>query len=61
MIFIPKKEDCVVWNETDEGIYILYFVDGNEKREIPIRFLWGKTTKMDKNNQVIYTKKRLVN
>lgn len=56
MIFIPKKEDCVVWNETDEGIYILYFVDGNERMEMPIRFFWGKTPKVGKNNQTIYTK-----
>lgn len=52
MIFVPKKEECIVWNETDDGIYILYFVDGNEKRELPIRFLWEKTPELDEHEQV---------
>ena len=25
MIFIPKKEDCVTWNQVEDGtVYILY-------------------------------------
>ena len=54
MIFVPKKEDCLVWNETEDGIYILYFVDGNDKRELPIQFLWSKTPKMNEKDEVYY-------
>ena len=52
MIFVPKKQDCITWNETDKGIYILYFQDGNEEREFPIRFFWDKTPKLDENNNI---------
>ena len=54
MIFVPKKENCITWNETEDGIYILYFYDGNDTRELPIRFFWGRTPKLDKNNNVYY-------
>ena len=42
MIFIPKKEECASWNETKDGIYILYFVDNNKDKELSIEFLWSK-------------------
>ena len=54
MIWIPKKEDCITWNETEDGIYILYFYDGNDTRELPIHFFWGKTPKEDKNRNIYY-------
>lgn len=55
MIFVPKIEKCIVWNETEDGIYILYFVDGNDTREFPISFLWSKTPKECKNEKdIIY-------
>ena len=47
--------DCDIWKETDEGIHILYFAD--TKKEIPIRFFWDKTPKMNENNEVVYTNK----
>ena len=50
MIFIPEKEKCTIWNETEDGIYIVYFVDGNDNRELPIEFLWSKTPKMNEMN-----------
>lgn len=55
MIFIPHKMDCDIWKETDEGIHILYFAD--TKKEIPIRFFWDRTPKMNENNEVVYTNK----
>lgn len=42
MIWIPKKEDCLIWNETEQGIYIFYCIDGNNTREFPIQFFWKK-------------------
>ncbi len=54
MIFVPKKEECATWHETENGVYILYFYDGNDKREFPIQFFWGKTPKLDKNENIYY-------
>ena len=54
MIFIPEKENCITWNETEDGIYILYFVDGNDNRELPIQFIWSKTPKMNEKDEVYY-------
>lgn len=54
MIWIPKKEECSVWHETENGVYILYFVDGDDNRELPIRFLWEKTPKMNEKDEVYY-------
>ena len=54
MIFIPKKEDCAVWNETGDEIYILYFVDGNESGEFSIEFHWSKTPKSNEEDEIYY-------
>lgn len=54
MIFIPKKEDCLVWTETDDGIYILYYIDGNENKEFGIQFLWSKTPKLNEKDEIYY-------
>ena len=52
MFWIPKREDCITWNETEDGTYILYFYDGNDEREFPIQFLWSKTPKLDENDNI---------
>lgn len=54
MIFIPKKECCLVWNETEDGIHIIYYIDGNNTREFGIKFLWSKSPKMNEKNEVYY-------
>lgn len=54
MIWVPKKEDCITWNETENGIYILYFYDGNDEREFPISFFWGKTPKSTEDGGLTY-------
>lgn len=54
MIFVPKKEDCAIWNETDKGVFIFYCVDGNEEMELPIEFFWGKTPKLNENEETVY-------
>lgn len=40
MIFIPEKEKCTIWNETDEYIFILFFAD--KDMEFPFSFHWYK-------------------
>ena len=41
MIFIPKKEDCVTWNQVEDGtVYILYKYFEDYKNVILIQFIW---------------------
>ena len=41
MIFIPKKEDCVTWNQVDDGtVYILYKYFEDYENVILIQFVW---------------------
>lgn len=41
MIFIPKKEDCVTWNQVDDGtVYILYKYFEDHENVILIQFVW---------------------
>lgn len=41
MIFIPKKEDCVTWNQVEDGtVYILYKYFEDYENLILIQFIW---------------------
>lgn len=41
MIWIPPKDKCEIWNETENGRFILFFLDKEEKK-YPIEFFWHK-------------------
>lgn len=51
MIFVPNKDDCIVWNETENGIYISYCYN---KQDFLIRFHWGLTPHLQKDQSIKY-------
>ena len=52
MIWVPKKEECIVWTEMDDGVHIIYSFDKKNKKEFQVQFVWMKAPRIDGNWQV---------
>ena len=57
MIFVPEKENSIVWNETDVGIFIFY-----QYKELgTISFKWGKSPETSDYSDPFYIEVTEVN